>query len=135
MSNNSRYRFTWDLTNNRYLLEHSGTNSILNTLPVTPFSSPSDPPTQHIVKLEDLPHLGPPVRLVVATTSGTNVQRVDTLEFGPLGGTITSSPTTIWLSSGSNSDTRYITVQVNPATGLASIGPYTMDGPPASLLN
>jgi type II secretory pathway pseudopilin PulG len=134
VSNNSNYRFTFDLPNNRYVMQHSGSNSTLATLPDSPFRSPGDPPTQHIVRLGDLPHLGPTVKLVVAATGTTSSTRTDTLEFGPLGQTTATSPTTIWLSAGSNADARYITVQVNPVTGLADVGPFGRDGPPPGLV-
>ena len=132
VSNNGKYRFTLDVPNNRYILQYTGTNPALATLPVTPFSSPGDPPTQHIVDFDDLPQLGPRVNLLIAT-SGAVPQAVGTLEFGPLGGTTSVTPTVIWLSTGSGVSISYITVQVDPVTGLATIGPYTTIGPPQSL--
>jgi prepilin-type N-terminal cleavage/methylation domain-containing protein len=133
VSNNDRYRFTWDTSGNRYLLDHSGSNHSLDNLPSSPFSLPTDPPTQHILDFDALPHMGPPVILLGAASSAPQ-QKVSTLEFTPLGGTVSSSPTTIWLSIGSGSDTRYMTLQIDPVTGLVTTGAYTALGPPQGLL-
>src|SRR5688572_7962117 len=56
VANNSSYRFRFQASQNRYVLEHSGTNPALNTLPDAPFRSPSDPDNEHSVNLNDLPH-------------------------------------------------------------------------------
>ena len=130
---NDKYQFTWDTVNNQYILRYSGTNSALTTMPDSPFRLPTDPPTQHIMALGDLPHIGPPVQLLTVAAGGTT--RVTTLEFGPLGGTTSSSPTTVWLSVGGSSHVLYVTVQVNPVTGLATIGPLSTTGPAQQLLH
>jgi prepilin-type N-terminal cleavage/methylation domain-containing protein len=129
VANNSKYRFTFDLPNNRYILEHSGTNHSLDVLPAGPFRDPDDPSTQHIVDLDDFPHIGPTVRLVAAVTSGSN-QPVSTLEFGPLGSTTATGTTILWFLAGSGDGQRYMTIEVNPVTGLADVGAFTKDGPP-----
>ena len=59
---------------------------------------------------------------------------VDDLEFGPLGETTRSSPTTIWLAAGSGPHTRYLPVTVDPVTGLAEVGDFTAKGPPEALM-
>lgn len=130
VANNSSYRLTFDTANNRYLLEHSGSNVALDTLPDSPFRRREDPATQHIVDLDELPHLGPTVRIVAAAEVGTPPQPVADVEFGPLGETTRSAPTQIWLAAGQNADTRYITLTINPVTGLARIEDYTSQGPP-----
>jgi len=131
---NSTYRVTFNTSENQYILKHSGTNAALNKLPPSPFASRSDLPDQHIVDLDDLPHVGATVRLVAAAASGAALQQVDNVEFGPLGQTTRTDPTTIWLTAGSGSDQRYITLQVNPVTGLTQVGAFDSVGPPASLL-
>ena len=88
VANNDNYHITFDLNNNQYVLTHSGANAALNTLAKTPFSSPGDPATQHIVDLDNLPHAGPTVRLAAVATTGTTTQSVGNVEFGPLGQTI-----------------------------------------------
>ena len=134
VSNNSSYQFTFDPEQNRYVLEHNGTNPALNTLPDTPFRQPDDPADQHVVNLAQLPHMGPTVRLMVAAADSGTPTRVDDLEFGPLGETTRSQPTVIWLAVGQGTDTRYLTVTVDPVTGLAEFGAYTNIGPPSGLL-
>jgi prepilin-type N-terminal cleavage/methylation domain-containing protein len=129
VGNNSQYRFTFDLQNNRYILEHSGTNTALNQLPTWAFRTPGESPTQHIVGFNDLPRVGPTVKLAAATAAGTPPQQVTTLEFGPLGATTRTAATTIWLSSGSGASARYVSLTVNPVTGLVDIGAFTNQGP------
>ena len=134
VSNNSTYRVTFDSANNRYVLEHSNTDSAfadLNTLPDSPFRDPADPPTQHIVDLDDLPRMGAAARLLT-TTAGKPPESVSDVEFGPLGQTTRTGETKIWLAAGLGSEVRYIWLQINPATGLTSIGDYTNKGPPAA---
>jgi prepilin-type N-terminal cleavage/methylation domain-containing protein len=130
VANNDNYRITFDLGANRYVLKHSGANAALNQLPNTPFSSLGDPPDQHIVSLEDLPHAGPTVRLAAVATTGTTVQSVDNVEFGPLGQTTRTDPTTLWLMAGGGDDTKYMTLVVNPVTGITQVGGYSSVGPP-----
>jgi prepilin-type N-terminal cleavage/methylation domain-containing protein len=122
VSNNSRYRFTFELAENRYVLEHSGSNPALDVLPTTPFRSPTDPPDQQIVAFGDLPQIGAPVRLSAAEADGQNLGTTAHVEFGPLGETTSSAETTIWLSAGGGAAERLIPVRVNPVTGIAMIG-------------
>ena len=139
VANNSNYRITLELDANRYVLKHSGANAALNQLPNSPFSSPNDPADQHIVDLDDLPHTGPTVRLAAVATSGTTMQSVSDVGFGPLGQTTNTDqttrvdPTTIWLMAGGGNDKKYMTLIVNPVTGLAQTGAYSSVGPPAGV--
>jgi hypothetical protein len=55
------------------------------------------------------------------------------VEFGPLGETVRADATVVWLVAGSGSDRKYITVEVNPVTGLALVGPYSIAGPPTGV--
>src|SRR5262245_20482037 len=57
VANNSRYRYSFDVSLNRYILKHSGTNPVLNALPPAPSRAPSDPPDQQITDLGKLPRL------------------------------------------------------------------------------
>jgi hypothetical protein len=124
---------SFDIAENRYILEHSGASAALDTLPDSPFRAPDDPPEQHIVDLDELPRMGPPVTLVVAATSEAAPRRVVDVEFGPLGETTRSQPTIIWLGCGQDSDRRYLALEINPVTGLTDVGDYTAEGPPAGL--
>jgi prepilin-type N-terminal cleavage/methylation domain-containing protein len=122
VSNGSRYRVT------------SGTAASLDTLPDSAFKSPGDPTDKHIVDLDDLPHLGATVQLVAAASVDPLVTKVGDVEFGPLGETTRTGQTVVWLGAGSGGLRRYIAVSVNPVTGLAEVGDFTAEGPPASLL-
>jgi type II secretion system protein H len=124
--NNSRYRVTFDTAAQRYVLRHVGSLSWLDTLPSGPFRSPSDPPDEHIVRLAELPTLSVRVRLLGAQAGGTTVGSV---EFTPLGGTVQAEETRIWLAAGVNTQRRYISVAVNPVTGLATVGPVQTVAP------
>ena len=128
VTNNSDYRFTFDTDNNRYVLEHSGDDPALDTLPDSPFRSSDDPPDQQIVDLEELPNLGSTVRIDAVAAQGSPPVPVVDLEFGPLGGTSRSEQTVIWLAAGKGLATRYIRLDVNPVTGLCTVGPYSGDG-------
>ena len=133
VTNGDRYKVTLDAAGNRYLLQYSGTNPSLTALPNTPFRNPTDPPHQQIVNLADLPHLDAPVQVVAVAAVGSTTVSISDIEFGPLGQTTRSDTTCIWLSCGVGAGTRYITLSVNPVTGLTTLGDYTGVGPPASL--
>jgi prepilin-type N-terminal cleavage/methylation domain-containing protein len=128
VSNNSQYCFTFDLAASRYVLTHSGSDPALNTLPDSPYRSPSDPPDRYTVDLPEVLHLGGHnVRVAaIKTAGGSNVL---TLEFGPLGETTRVQETIIWLAAGRGAETRYLTVSVHPTTGLETIGSFTASGP------
>jgi len=134
VANNSNYRVTFDLSGNRYVLAYSGVNPALTQLPRSPFSSPNDPPGQHIVAFDDLPRVGPTVRLAAAVTSGTSVQSVGNVEFGPLGQTTLADPTTIWLTAGSGDQQRYVALEVSPVTGLVQVDACSSVGPPVGVM-
>ncbi|MEN6404964.1 MAG: GspH/FimT family pseudopilin [Thermoguttaceae bacterium] len=126
VAHDSAYRVAFDLTANRYVLTHAGTDASLNVLPKSPFACSGDAATQQIVDLDELPHTGPTVRLrAVRTTAGS----VDRVEFGPLGSTTATDATTIWLSAGSGNDAKYLSIVVSSATGLSWIDQYTGTAP------
>jgi prepilin-type N-terminal cleavage/methylation domain-containing protein len=129
MANNDRYKFTFDTTQNSFTLKHSGSNASLDKLPVTSFRSPSDTQYQHVIDLDEFPHMGPTVQISAVTAAGSS-QRVSDLEFNPLGATTRTAGTVVWLASGCGTNTRYITITVDPVIGLSQIGDYTTTGPP-----
>lgn len=110
---------TFDVDGNRYILDHSRVDG--------PFRNADDPAGQYVVRLADWPNLGPPVRLVGAAASGS---QISDLEFGSLGGTTLPGEKVLWLSAGQGSEKRYITIRINPVTGLATIGSFSGEGPP-----
>lgn len=130
--NNSKYRLRFSRTENRYVLEHSGTDTSLNTLPSSAFRSPQDPPHQHTTDLDQLPQLGIPISLIEVQAMSTTPTRVSNLEFGEVGETTRPQDTIIWLAAGAGSERRYMTVEVNHATGLAIVGDFTAAAPPSA---
>lgn len=133
VSNNSHYRFTFDVAENRYILEHGGADASLNALPRTPFRSTGDPPNQHVFDLDDLPRLGTGVRLAAVGTAAATPQRVTQLTFDPLAASTPAAGTVIWLAAGSAPQERYITVRVDPVTGLTWIGDFTGTPPSTAI--
>jgi prepilin-type N-terminal cleavage/methylation domain-containing protein len=132
VANGSTYAFTFDAVNNQYILKYSGTNPALTNLPKSSFGLPSDPPTQQTVPLASLPHIGASVRLYAVYAMTSPVQTVSTLEFGPLGQTTQAANTVIWLYGGSGAATRYLSVRVNPITGLTWIENFQTQPPTTS---
>ena len=123
VANNSTYRLTFDPPLNRYVLRHSGVASQFNTLPRSPFRETSDAVDEQTTNLSKLPIPEPGVRLLTVvqmqgTGSSTNV-----VEFTPLGGTTAAQQSVIWLGCGKGSLRRFISVRVDPITGLVTIGP------------
>jgi len=135
VTNNDQYTVTFSGSGNSYTLQYSGTNPALVNLPITPFRSPTDPPSQQIQRLADLPEVTAPVNLVAAADVGAALMTaVNNVQFNALGGTTRSDPTWIWLACGTGSSRCYLVVTVNPVTGLTSIGACTGSVPSNSLL-
>ena len=122
VTHDSQYRVTFDLANNRYILEHSGTDSTLDALPNSIFRNPNDPPHQHIVNLADLPRIAAPVELARAVRLGSSLEEAADVEFGPLGETTESKATVILLTAGEGAERRRTFLSINPVTGLTTIG-------------
>jgi prepilin-type N-terminal cleavage/methylation domain-containing protein len=129
VSNNSNYRLTFERNENRYRLEHVGTNPALNNLPATIFPNRADTTTKHYTDLDDLPRLGIGVHLSAVELGAVPATSTATLEFGPLGATSQSVGTTVWLTAGSGSSQRYLAVRVDPATGIATVDTFTATAP------
>lgn len=125
VSNNSTYRVAFDPTANELILTHSGTKTTLNTLPVSAFRSQRDTATEKHLSLNDLPNLSVPVRLLGATVGSGSLQAAAMVEFGPMGQTTASAPTTVWLGVSQGNQQRYTTISVNPITGLVTTGGIT----------
>jgi prepilin-type N-terminal cleavage/methylation domain-containing protein len=123
VANNSSYRITFDPANNRYYLKHSGTNAQFNTLPQSPYRQSDDPADQQTTNLSMLPLPEPGVRLIAAVQMQGTAQAATSVEFNPLGGTTSTYQTVLWLSCGGGLLQRYNSIQVDPVTGLVSIGP------------
>jgi len=122
VANNSTYRLTFDVSNNKYDLRHTGTNAIFNTLPRSPFRQTDDTADKQTTKLSQLPLPEPGVKLTTVVQMIGTPQAATTIEFNALGGTACASPSVIWLSCGKGNIRRYCSVIVDPVTGLVSIG-------------
>jgi Tfp pilus assembly protein FimT len=125
VANNSSYRFDVDVPGNRLVLRHVGADAGLNTMPLSPYRSATDPSDQHIVRLADFTGLGMLVRVMGAQAVGTTTTSVSSIEFGPYGATAQTNTSVLWLTAGLSSNRRFISVTVNPVTGLATVGAYT----------
>lgn len=120
--NDDTYEFLFSLVDNQYTLEYSGSNSALATLPPNPFHATQDSATQFIVRLAQLPHVGPTVSLFDVQELDPTPVEASSVQFGALGSTTQTPTTVIWLSAGAGSAERYLSVTINPATGLTTVG-------------
>jgi prepilin-type N-terminal cleavage/methylation domain-containing protein len=131
VAGDSQYSITFDLSQNRYTLEHVGTNTALDTLPSSPFAVAGDPATQYIVRIDNLPRMGGNVRLQLVRAAGTPATTVNDVIFSSLGETTRPEATEIWLAANSGRAARYLSITVNPVTGLASLGQLQAADPQA----
>lgn len=134
LTNNSTYEVTFDTTQNRYVVAHSGSSPGLDTLPNSPFRDPGDPPDEHIVDFDDLPHLGPTVELVTVAAGDTPLAKVDDVEFGSLGQTTRPKQTIVWLAAGRGTERLYVRIVIDAITGLPEVERPTADGPPEEVV-
>ncbi|MDX1947428.1 MAG: prepilin-type N-terminal cleavage/methylation domain-containing protein [Pirellulaceae bacterium] len=120
IANDTHYRITFDPAGNRLYLEHSGANSAFDPLPPSPFRRYDDPATRQTTVLSELPFPAPFV-VLQTVVSAPSANPTTTIEFSPLGNTMSRQETFIWLGCGSGSTARYLSVKVAPATGLVEI--------------
>lgn len=132
VANNTSYRLTFDVSNNKYDLRHTGTNSVFNTLPRSPFRQTDDPVDKQTTKLSQLPLPAPGVKLCAVMQMVGTPQSATTIEFNALGGTTCVSQSVIWIACGQGNIRRYCSLIVDPITGLVSIGP-TVTALPSSV--
>jgi prepilin-type N-terminal cleavage/methylation domain-containing protein len=122
VSNNTAYAITFNPAQNEYVLRHSGANVQFNTLPRSPFRQTDDAVNEQTTALSELPIPEPRVRLIAVIRMQGGGQSVNSVEFTPLGGTTSTNPTVIWLACGGGSVRRFLSIAVDPVTGLATIG-------------
>lgn len=133
ITHGSTYRVRFERGDNRYVIEHSNADPAfahLDELPDWPFAAPGDPPDAHVVELDELLPAGPRVELAAAAAWGSTFGPIDAVEFGPLGEADVSGLALLCLAAGQGTARRYLYLQINPATGLTTIGPYTGHAPP-----
>jgi prepilin-type N-terminal cleavage/methylation domain-containing protein len=121
VANSTKYQITFSVSANKYTLRHSGTNTLFNTLPRSPFGQTNDAVNEQTTKLADLPMTEPRVRLISVVQMQGSGQSTNTIEFTSLGGTTSTQQTVIWLVCGAGTLTRYCSVVVDPVTGLTTI--------------
>src|SRR5438034_1025220 len=82
--------------------------------------------------IELLPTLGTRVRLLAVQRGAVSATQ-DSVEFTALGATTSAAPTTIWLTAGAGTAQRYVAIQVNPVTGLATCATPSATAPSLNL--
>jgi len=122
VANNTSYQLTVDADRGRLILEHSGGNSSLDTLPLGPFRSATDASTERVTRLDSLPGISSVATFVAMYADGDSPNAVNTVEFDSLGATSRSEPTVLTISVGDGDASRYVTLTINPVTGLISLG-------------
>jgi hypothetical protein len=91
-------------------------------LPALPILGDGSTATAQFFDLDDMPAAGGAVRLAGVRTAGGTPANVTTLEFGPLGETTCADKTVIWLMSDEGDARRFISITVDPITGITEIG-------------
>jgi hypothetical protein len=129
VANNSKYKLTFLEDGSGYDLRHSGSNTALNTLPSWPYKQPTDSSDKQTTLLKKLPGLGDVVLSGVVQVASSGRTKVSDLEFTSAGATSRTESTEIWLAAGSGASRRYLTVTINPTTGLAEIGEVAGSAP------
>jgi prepilin-type N-terminal cleavage/methylation domain-containing protein len=129
VSNNSKYKLTFNSDGTGYYLQHSGTNTSLNTLPSWPYKQRTDSSDRNTTLLAKLPGLDDVALHAAVQITSNQRQAVTDLEFSSLGNTVRTTVTEIWLSAGQGSAKRYLPITINPTTGLATIGAVTGTAP------
>lgn len=136
ITHNSQYRCTFDVRNNLYYIEHSGTNTSLNNLPTSSLRGYGDAATRQTTRVGSIPPSAGHVKLHAVGDSSKSPAPVTQLEFRSFGQTTQTIATDIWLVAlWSGSSPLYINVTVHPITGLARIGRLTATPPASSILS
>ena len=127
---NSKYKVTFDMVAHQLVIEHSGVNPTLDTLPSAPFRRPQDPADQHIVRLDSLPGFSEPIEIISAYVNSAPVQLTSNVEFSSFGQTIQANQTYVWLAAGAGNARVYIPLVIDPVTGMTTVGNMQETIPP-----
>jgi prepilin-type N-terminal cleavage/methylation domain-containing protein len=122
VANNSKYKLAFHNDGSGYYLQHSGSSTSLNPLPSWPYKQATDSADKQTTLLKKLPGLGDVDLIGVVKVASSGRTRVSELEFTSVGATSSAETTEIWLAAGSGVSRRYLTVTINPTTGLADVG-------------
>jgi hypothetical protein len=128
IANNSKYKLVFSDARS-YYLQHSGTNAALNTLPSWPYAQSSDPATRQTTILDKLPGLTDVDIVGAVQVVDATRQSINELEFTALGATSRAHPTEVWIAAGQGAARRYLSIVVNPVTGLAEVGAVQVQSP------
>lgn len=129
IANGSDYRITLTPTTNRYQLTHVGSNSLLNTLPTSPFKIKTDTATTQTTRFDQLALGSGELKMLGALRGSGSPTELTSVTFTPLGSTSAVDDTLIWLTSGLGSARRYQAVRISAVTGLATVEPMTATAP------
>ncbi len=135
VTNDSTYRVTFDTANNWYYLEYSGTNTLLQTLPSTPFYTSQDTTTRQYTVLANLPTTAGVVVLAAVGSNGSSPAPRTQVEFASYGQTTQVDDTVIWLSAGTGAAQRWEYITINAVTGLATVGTFQASGPASNIVS
>ena len=123
----SPHRLTFLISENIYVLEHSGVDSAHDRLPAPHFQFVADPPHRRTTPLEMIPSTGGGVRLLSVQAIDEHGSRtIQEVEFGPLGQTTRPETILIRLSAGTGADRRNLSVGIHPVTGLTTLENYSV---------
>jgi hypothetical protein len=128
IANNSKYKLVFSGPPG-YYLQHSGANAALNALPSWPYAQATDSATRQTTILDKLPGLTDAEIMGAVQVVDATRQVVDELEFTALGATSRAHPTEVWIAAGQGSARRYLSIVVNPVTGLAEVGDVQAQSP------
>lgn len=135
VSNASSYRVTFDTTAFTYSLKHVGGNPALDVLPASPFHHASDGGKTLTAEFDDFPQLDGDVQLIAAHLNQSPPVDVTDVVFNHLGSTTRPDETVLWLASGRGEDRRYLSVVINPTTGMAEPKPPAQKTKPTGVLD
>jgi len=130
VSNNTSYEITFDSANGEYSLQHTGTNTAHDLLPSSAFANYNARATVQTQKVADLASPSANVRIVaVFEQESGSLTAVTNLGFGPLGNTLRTDETIVWLAAGSGDNTKYLAIHVAPITGLTGLSAVSSNPP------
>ncbi len=127
VTNDTEFTITFDTSTNKYVFSQSGGATVLDEIPRQAFTRQDDQSGELTQYLEDLPSMGTPPQLYVVV-DGTGA-RVNSIQFESLGNTSRAESTTIWITVGSDDNQRFISVTVDPVTGVSSVNEITAVAP------
>jgi len=135
VSYNSNYTVAVDKSTNRLALRHTGTNTVLHSLPQELITPESPDATVRIIDLTKFRDTLGDVEIVAAAELGTVMRAESKIEFGPEGMPTSGLGFIIWLKTGKEASTRYVTVIVDGKTGEVTRGPSDAIPPPSGLIS